>query len=355
VASGDGRRCGTDDMTLTIVSVAFPFARVTRDPAGGSEQVLAAIDRALVASGHRSIVVAVAGSQVAGELRAIPAPTGAIDDEARAVAHAAVRATLADAVAQAAPDVVHLHGLDFDAYLPAAGPPVLATLHLPLDWYAPAAFRPQRPRTFLVPVSQDQSARAPVDVRLEPPIPNGVDLALYAPGPKQDYALVLGRVAPEKGFHDAIDAARLAGVPLVAAGEVFPYPDHLRYHREEVVPRLDATRRFVGPVHGARKRDLLAGARCVLIPSTAPETSSLVAMEALASGTPVIAYRSGALPSIVEDGRTGFLVDDVTTMAAAIRRIGTIDPLACRAAAEARFPLAGMTDAYLGLYRRLAA
>ena len=78
-------------------------------------------------------------------------------------------------------------------------------------------------------------------------------------------------------------------------------------------------------------------------------------MEALASGTPVIAYRSGALPSIVEDGRTGFIVDDVPGMAAAIGRIGTIDPAVCRRVAVERFPLRRTTDAYIDLYRRIAA
>jgi glycosyltransferase involved in cell wall biosynthesis len=186
-------------------------------------------------------------------------------------------------------------------------------------------------------------------------VPNGVDTDLYRPGPKGDFALVLGRVAPEKGFADAIDAARNAGVPLRAAGRLFPYPDHQRHFDEEVAPRLDTERTFVGPVEGEAKRALLSAATCVLLPSAAPETSSLVAMEALASGTPVIAYRSGALPTVVEDGVTGFIVDDVAGMARAIARVGAIDPARCRAAALDRFPLDRTIDAYLDLYRRLAA
>jgi len=335
--------------SLTVVQVAFGFAPVTADPAGGAEQVLAQCDRALTAAGHRSIVVACEGSAVAGELAAFPA------DGPPARVHAAMRERVARLVAEERPDVVHCHGLDFGDYLPPPGPPVLATLHLPLDWYADEALHPTRPRTFLQPVSADQAARAPAGVELIEAVPNGVDCDLYRPAPKGGDLLVLGRMAPEKGFADAIEAARMASAALVAAGRLFPYPEHQRYFEAEVRPRLDGRRRWIGPVEGAAKRRLLARARALLIPSTAPETSSLVAMEALASGTPVIAYRSGALPSIVEHGVTGFVVDDVAGMADAIGRIGGLDPARCRAAACERFPLARTARAYLDLYARLAA
>jgi glycosyltransferase involved in cell wall biosynthesis len=167
--------------------------------------------------------------------------------------------------------------------------------------------------------------------------------------------LVLGRVCPEKGFHFAIDASVRAGVPLLIAGQVFAWAEHQRYFDSEIVPRLDRLRRWVGPVTGHRKRKLLAAARCVLIPSLAPETSSLVAMEALAAGTPVIATRVGALPEIVEHGRTGFIVDDVAAMASALHEIERIDPEVCRAAACERFALDRMTGAYLALYVRLVS
>ncbi|MGH1570455.1 glycosyltransferase [Methylobacterium sp. P31] len=343
-------------MRLTVVSVAYPFAPVTADPAGGAEQVLAQLDRALVRAGHRSRVIAPEGSQAAGALMTLPGPVAEITEEDRAAVHAQLRTLLSEIAHAGAADLIHLHGLDFDRYLPPPGVPILATLHLPIDWYAPGALRPERPGTWLNPVSPDQAGRAPPGVALLPPIPNGVDTEAYRPGPpKQPYALVLGRVAPEKGFHHALDAARMAEAPLIAAGRVFPYTAHRRYFDAEIAPRLDALRRWVGPVAGAEKRRLIAQARCVLIPSTAPETSSLVAMESLASGTPVIAFRAGALPGIVEHGTTGLIVDTAAQMAEAIRAIGEIDPAACRRAACARFSLDRTTDAYLDLYMRLAA
>ena len=341
---------------LTLLSVGYPLAPVTADPAGGAEQVLAQLDRALVAAGHRSIVIAPEGSAVAGELIGLPRVPAVIGDAERAAAHRATREAIAGVLARERVDLVHLHGLDFPDYLPSAGVPALATLHMPPDWYAEGALTPTRPRSFLAPVSRDQAARAPAAARLLDPIPNGVDEDAYRPSQARgDFAVVLGRVAPEKGFHDAADAAREAGVPLIAAGKLFPYAAHLRYFVEQVRPRLDRWRRYIGPIAGAPKRRLLQRARCLLIPSTAPETSSLVAMEALASGTPVIAYRAGALPEIVDDGVTGFVVDDVAGMAAAIGRIDAIDPAACRRAACERFSLQRTTAAYLDLYHRLAA
>jgi len=143
-------------------------------------------------------------------------------------------------------------------------------------------------------------------------------------------------------------------MPLFIAGIAFPYPEHQAFLRNEILPHLNRTRRWVGAVAGMRKQRLLGEAACLLAPSKAPETSSLVAMEALAAGTPVIAYRQGELPDIVEHGRTGFIVDDVDEMAAAIGRVGRILPEECRRAARERFPLRKATDAYLQRYAELA-
>jgi glycosyltransferase involved in cell wall biosynthesis len=249
-----------------------------------------------------------------------------------------------------------MHSLDFHAYLPPEGPPVLVTLHLPPDWYPAEVFRPSRPDTWLQCVSASQLRNCPLSPALLPHIENGVPLERFeARVRKRDFAFTLGRICPEKGFHLALDAAGEADVPLIVAGEVFRYRAHEDYFCNEILPRLDGRRRrFIGPVGFARKRRLLAAARCVLVPSLAPETSSLVTMEALACGTPVIAFPSGALPEIVEHGRTGFLVDGPREMAQAIRRAGEIDPAECRAAARERFSAARMIGEYFSLYGRLA-
>src|SRR5205814_2890751 len=113
---------------------------------------------------------------------------------------------------------------------------------------------------------------------------------------RSDFVVVLGRICPEKGFHLAALAARLAGLPLRLGGQVFPYATHEEYFSHVLSPLFDEHWfRFLGPLDPAGKRRMLRAARCLLIPSQVPETSSLVAMEALANGTPVVAFRAGAL------------------------------------------------------------
>lgn len=342
-------------MNLRVLSVAFPFAPVGPDAVGGAEQVLAQLDAALVRAGHASIVVACAGSSPAGTLVATPRAAGAITEAVRARAYALHRRAIERALRRWPVDVVHMHGIDFHAYLPPPGPPVLVTLHLPPEWYPPGIFDLERANTFLHCVSASQRARCPREARLLPEVPNGVALeALAARHAKRRFALALGRICPEKGFHVALDAARRAGLPLLIAGETFRYQVHETYFAREVAPRLDTRRRFIGPIGLARKRRLLSAARCVLIPSLAPETSSLVAMEALACGTPVIAFPSGALPEIVEHGSTGFIVNDEQEMAEAIHAAAALEPEACRAAARERFSLERTVGRYFALYRELA-
>ncbi len=342
-------------MSLTILGVAYPLAPVRPDTAGGAEQVLATLDRALVAAGHRSIVLAQEGSAVAGELVAVPAPAGLLDEAATLQAQARHRVAIAAALARWPVDLVHLHGLDFHAYLPAPGVPVLATLHLPPAWYPAEALAPKRPDTWLHCVSESQHRDCPAGPNLLAPIANGVDVeGLASFVRRRGFALTLGRICPEKGTHLAIRAARQAGVTLVIAGEVFAYAAHRRYFDEEVAPHLGPRCRFLGPVGLRAKRRLLGQARCLLVPSLAAETSSLVAREAAAAGTPVVAFPNGALSETVEDGVTGYLVEGVDAMADAIGRAGAIGPEACRAVARARFSQAQMISRYLATYRDLA-
>lgn len=340
-------------MVLTVLSVAYPFAPVGPDAVGGAEQVLSALDHALVEKGHRSIVIACEGSVTAGELVAVVPEAGEVTDDVRRRVWADYRRAIAEVVKSRAVDLVHLHGIDFEEYVPE-GVASLATLHLPLDWYPPSVFRP-RSDLWLHCVSEAQHATRPAGVRLLAPIPNGVSPKLLATScRKRAYAMMLSRICSEKGVHIALEACHRADMPLLIGGHVFPYEAHERYFRERVAPFLDRRRRFLGPLGFERKRRLLAAARCVLIPSLAAETSSLTAIEALACGTPVIAFPSGALPTIIDHGRTGFIVKDVQEMADAIAVADTLDPAACKAASAERFSQERMTARYLEVYHRIA-
>ncbi|MBE7414326.1 MAG: glycosyltransferase [Deltaproteobacteria bacterium] len=341
-------------MKPVVLGVSFPFAQVRPDTPGGAEQVLLSLDRALASEGWGSVVIAPEGSKVEGTLIPAPFVKGRIDGQVRSYIHGHYRKAIGFALRHWKIDVVHMHGLDFHEYMPGAGVPLLATLHLPLKWYPEQAFRTGRPHTFFNCVSATQRGDAPEWLDIIGTIRNGVPVErLRSSVRRRGYALSLGRICPEKGFHIAIEAAKMAGVPFVLAGAVFPYPEHEEYFKKTIAPKFgDKGFWFAGPAGFERKRRLLAGARCVLIPSLAPETSSLVAMEALAAGAPVIAFPAGALVEVVEHGRTGFLVEGAEGMARGIRRAGSLSSDDCVRAAR-RFSSSLMAGSYIDLYRRI--
>lgn len=338
-------------MKLTILSVAYPLAVAAPGAVGGAEQVLLSLDQALTRRGHNSLVLAQEGSKPSGELLPLPAVPPPFDDIAVARARERLKGAIDRVVATRPVDIVHLHGVDFWTYLPRPGRPVLATLHLPASFYPREALIHRRPETWIHAVSAGQHATLPPLPGLLPPVENGIDLAAFGgPYRRRNFALFLGRICPEKGPHLAIAAARRAGIPLLIAGEVQPYADHVAYFRDEIEPHLGRACRFVGPVGPAARRRLLASARCLLVPSLVAETSSLAAREAAASGTPVVARPEGALADIIIDGETGFLAENIEAMAEAIRKAERIEPARCRAEAERRFSLDGMVSGYLDLY-----
>ena len=338
-------------MPLTVLSVAYPLATISPGTAGGAEQVLLILDKALVHHGHRSIVIAATGSRCHGLLLPVRVPDGALDFRARQQARQSFRYAIQRARSEFKVDLVHMHGLDFHEYLPKEDISVIVTLHLPLAWYDVSRLRQRRESTTLVAVSQSQANTSPRGMQIDKVIPNGIEIDKYRTAYRKGrYALVMGRICPEKAIHLALDAAKLVGIPVIIAGKTFDYPEHRQYFDAVIRPGLGRWVRFIGSIGGKRKVALLAGAKCLLVPSQAPETSSLVAMEAMASGTPVIAWRSGALGDIVEHGRTGWLVSSVEEMASAITRTDEIDPAECRTQAEHRFSSEQMFSKYLNLY-----
>ncbi|MBV9610265.1 MAG: glycosyltransferase [Acidobacteria bacterium] len=165
----------------------------------------------------------------------------------------------------------------------------------------------------------------------------------------------MGRICEEKAPHIAIEVAIETGNAIVIAGQVYPFSYHEEYFARAVAPRLKrySRARFVSTPSFQGKLELLDGARALLITSQIDETSSLVAMEAMARATPVIAFRRGALPEVVQDGGTGFVVDTMAEMAAAVNRIDEINPAACRERIERLYTSARMCDDYLRLYDRV--
>jgi glycosyltransferase involved in cell wall biosynthesis len=340
-------------MQLTVLSIAYPLAPVKPGAVGGAEEILAALDHALVQAGHQSLVVAREGSQIEGILYKTAVPPAMITAEIQARVRRCHQENIDRALQSFNIDLIHLHGIDFPSYRLPTSIPTLATLHLPAAWYPHEIWSLAYSHIQLQCVSHSQRDTCPRDQRQLPIIENGIDIDFTFPHAKRTFALALGRVCPEKNLHVALDAGAIAKIPVYIGGQVFPYPEHIRYFHEQIEPRLINGNRFLGPLPLQRKMRLLQAARCLLIPSLVPETSSLAAMEALAAGTPVIAFPSGALPEIVEHGVTGFLVKNAEEMAEAIHNSSNISPEECRQTAKRRFSRKRMIDQYLSLYKQM--
>jgi glycosyltransferase involved in cell wall biosynthesis len=169
------------------------------------------------------------------------------------------------------------------------------------------------------------------------------------------YLAFLGRMSPEKRLDRAIAIARRAGIPLKVAAKI--YPEERDYFARVIQPLLEESRswvEFIGEVGGADKDRFLGEALALLFPVDWPEPFGLVMIEAMACGTPVVAWRNGSVPEVIEDGVTGFVVDSVDDAVCAVGRVGELGRRDCRAAFEQRYDAARMARAYLDVYRRVA-
>ncbi|MGE5206650.1 MAG: glycosyltransferase family 4 protein [Chlamydiota bacterium] len=347
---------------LRILYVAYPLLPVSEGSAGGAEQMLRVTEKQMARRGHYTAVAACDGSQVAGELLATGAAPKESDCLPQRDAEHNARILQFLARRQRTTQRFHLiHDMSGTFWPQAAvlSLPVLATLHLPRSFYAASMFQNFPPNVSFTCVSESQErtfADIPCVLGV---VRNGIELERFRPAqPKKGHLLWLGRFCQEKGAHLAIQAARHANLPLIFAGQVYPFSYHQQYFEREIAPHLNDGLERVSLVEAPnpeQKARLLGQSCALLIPSLADETSSLVAMEAAACGTPVIAFRRGALPEVVRDGVTGFLVDSVEKMAQAAGRLGEIRPAECRRHAEQNFSAACMADGYEQLYRRLLA
>jgi glycosyltransferase involved in cell wall biosynthesis len=241
---------------------------------------------------------------------------------------------------------------------------VLATLHLPRSFYPAGSFDEIPENVSFNCVSASQ-ARSFADLEsLLGLARNGTALDCFGGNDGADARrepddrkrlLWLGRICEEKAPHLALEIAARAGLPITIAGQIYPFSYHQQYFEREVAPRLREipNAEFISAPAAALKRRLLRAAKALLITSLAEETSSLVAMEAAAAGTPVVAFRRGALPEVVRDGVTGFLAQDAVEAVLAMQNISRIDPRACMLYAQENFSAGKMAERYSSLYEQL--
>jgi glycosyltransferase involved in cell wall biosynthesis len=344
-----------DALTFSDVRIALvstPFIAVPPPAYGGTELVVHALACALGRAGHEVVLYATGDSRGPDVRAFFKTPVWPPDPYLELLhCHFAAR----DA-AEGEFDVVHVHTPAALAYAEEMNAPVVYTHHHVQDARLSRYYAHAPSAIVRVAISARQAA-------LEQPAPDhvvhhGLEPDLYgavAPGDDAGYAFFLGRLAWCKGPELAIAAARQAGIPLVVAGTVHADDGPEGWEDAVLRPALRQPHvRWIAEADLDAKRRHFAGARALLVPIRWEEPFGLVMIEAMLAGCPVIAYRRGAAPELVEDGVTGWLVDDVDEMAAALRRARRFDRVACRARALERFSSDRMARDYLAVYRAAA-
>jgi glycosyltransferase involved in cell wall biosynthesis len=348
--------------TLRILLVAYPLLPVNENSAGGAEQVLWALERELHARGHQTALAAANGSQVAGQLFATGEPASAPDQFAARDEEQTRRIT-EWLNSKRAPQFSLIHDMSggFWRHADHMPSPVVATLHLPRSFYPLNGFSEVSENVSFNCVSESQLKTFSDLPRVLGHVPNGIAMERFPLSEVavegREYVLWLGRICEEKGTHVALDVAHEAGQRIIVAGQVYPFIYHQKYFAREIIPRIKragTNARFVNSPSFAEKLDLLRNARALLVTSQVDETSSMVAMEASACGTPVYGFRRGALPEVIAEGVNGWLFNTHEEVAQALRQEIEISKVRCRQFAEENFSARRMADCYEEIYAALA-
>jgi glycosyltransferase involved in cell wall biosynthesis len=339
---------------VKIAQVSPPWVAVPPKGYGGIEWVVSLLADGLADRGHDVTLFATGDSETRARLEYAfdTAPGPAFNNS---IWHDTVH----QMVVHTDPhrfDLVHQHtywsGLVASMLLDI---PVVHTLHRAFTDEMRRIYREIADRLWFVAISEDQRSHMP-ELRYAGVIHNGIDTSMYPLyEEKEDFLLFVGRTHPDKGPRRAVEAAAASGLPLVMAVKIAEKVE--REHWDgEVEPHLPEGTRVVSEVPHEEKVDLLGRARAVLFPIDWDEPFGLVMIEAMACGTPVIATPRGAVPEVLEDGETGFVVpvDGYGEAAAeAVKKAVDIDPSACRRRVEELFSAERMVAAYEDVYRRV--
>jgi glycosyltransferase involved in cell wall biosynthesis len=340
---------------MRIAQVAPLYESVPPQLYGGTQRVVSHLTEELVRMGHDVTLFATGDSRTSAELISVY-PRGLWRDKTvwETLAHHVRQMELVVRNAHRF-DVVHFHGDPLHYPLARRLPcRYVSTLHgllLPVDHGPLFELFPEAP---LVSISDDQ--RRPIPwANWRATVYHGMpaDELPFCEGPG-DYLVFLGRIAPEKQPDLAVEIARRAGMRLKVAAKVNPGErDYFEQKIEPLFRQSSAFVEFLGEVGGEARAQLLGGARAMLFPIDWPEPFGLVMIEAMACGTPVIAFRKGSVPEVVTDGVTGFVVDGADGAVQAVARAGGISRRACREAFEERFTAGRMACDYVAVYEGL--
>lgn len=321
---------------------------------GGTERVVAYLTDELVRQGHEVTLFASGDSETLAELR--PLCERALRLEGKKVIDPlAHHVRMLEMVAQEASefDILHYH-VEY-IHFPVARRlrvPNVTTLHGRLDIPDIHPIYREFEEMPLVSISDAQQRPMPWANWIAT-VHHGLPEGLHVPQEKRgDYLAFLGRICPEKGVDRAIEIARRAGMPLKIAAKIDAVD---RAYFESEIRKLlaDPLVEYVGEIGEREKSDFLGHAYALLFPIDWPEPFGLAMIEAMACGTPVIAFRRGSVPELIDDGVTGYVVDDISEALNAVERVEALDRRICRQVFERRFSAARMCADYVTAYRRI--
>ena len=335
---------------MRIAVLAPPWFAVPPTGYGGIEWIVSLLADGLTTRGHDVTLFASGDSRTKAKLAAVfeRAPSELIGRSLPELEHVLSCYERAYDF-----DVINDHTSPLAAGLGAlVSTPVVHTIHGPLDAELGAVYESLKtvsPNVGLISISLNQRRPKP-DLHWVANIPNALDLEHYPCKPHRgDYLLFLGRMNHEKGAHRGVAVAMELGLPLKLAGKVRE-PREKEYFAEFVEPHLGEEIEYLGEVNHGTKVELLQNARATLFPIEWEEPFGLVMIESMACGTPVIATRHGAVPEVIEDGRSGVIVDSWREIPAALERADAIEPMECRRYAEELFAPERMVADYERAY-----
>jgi glycosyltransferase involved in cell wall biosynthesis len=339
---------------MRIAQVSPLFESVPPALYGGTERVVSYLTEELVRLGHDVTLFASGDSKTTAALVAGCPMALWRDPDVRETLPQHVR--LVELVFAQAPgfDVIHFH-LDY-LHFPLVRrhrSVTVTTMHGLLHAHDVKSLFEEYRDVPLVSISDSQRVPVP-SARWESTVYHGLPRTLLRPGDgRGGYLAFLGRMSPEKGVDHAIEIARRTGMPLTIAARI--YPEERPYFDTTIAPLLAASPdlvRFVGEIGGHDKEAFLGDARALLFPIEWAEPFGLVMIESLACGTPVIAWRRGSVPEIIDEGVTGFIVDSVDAAVQAVGRLDQIDRRVCRRTFDSRFDAERMARDYVRVYEQ---
>ncbi|HET9086399.1 MAG TPA: glycosyltransferase family 4 protein [Acidobacteriaceae bacterium] len=335
---------------MRIAIVASPFILIPPSRYGGTELFISNLAEGLGRSGIHAAVYCNGESTVNAEKRwCYPKAEWPLETESSGMFKELEHVAWSVQDAGRDCDLIHINSASAVSLTRFVSAPFVCTVHHAYE-QALTSFYERHPEIFYAAISHHQASLHPtLDMRI---IHHGLDFRKYRLRPKkEDYLCFLGRIAPMKGTHLAIEVALKAGIPLKIAGEIQPI--FRSYFDKMVKPHLDGTMiEYVGEVGLEEKNQLLGCSRGMLFPIQWEEPFGLVLVEAMACGTPVFAFRSGAVAEIVLDGVSGRLCSSVEEMVSAVTT-SSFTPRAVRGCAEAKFSVEHMVNQYVDLYNSI--